>query len=346
MKLATAARTIAVVTFCAAPAFRAAAEDRARERLPAEVPAPAAPEAGAAVPLPLDGLVASVNGETITIADVMRELPAVMGDVRKRPDAPRDGEALFRAAFREALDSLVDRRLVVQKYWAGEQRIPPHAIDRTTAEILEDRYGGNLQNLLADLASDRMTYAEWRDKMEERMIVASMRHGYADGSAHVSPAEISRAYEARKKELVRTERVKVRLASFSGADAAEAAADAALACGDGGGAAAFDSLAAAGTPGVSVQDMGFVDPAADLAPSLAAACAALEDGEVSPPVELGGSAFLLFREATEGAGVRPLSEVWDEIRSELLAEKKAALFKAWIRHLRNDAVITESLPFD
>lgn len=308
----------------------------------ADAPAAAGSAAKAA---PVDALVARVNGEAVTIADVMREIQPAISSVRRRPDAPRDEEELFRAAFREALDGIVDRRLVVQKYWEGEQRLPPHAIDRTTAEILEDRYGGNIQNLLSDLATERMTYAEWRDKMQERLIVASMRHSFADGSAHVSAAEIAAAYEARKAEFARPARTKVRLASFSGDAAETAAAEAAAEAAKSGAAAAFARLAEGGTPGASVQDMGFVLPEEDLAPALAKAVTALADGAASAPVEIGGTWFLVFREESETSDVKPLSEVWDGLRSELLAEKRAAAFRNWIGHLRKEAVIEETLPF-
>ena len=306
----------------------------------------AAGAAGAAGSLPVDAKVATVNGEAVTIADVMRELQGAVAAVRRRPDAPKDEEALFRAAFREALDGIVDRKLVIQKYWDGDQRIPPHAIDRSTAEILEDRYGGNIQNLLADLAADRMSYAEWRDKMLERLIVASMRHTFADGSAHVSAGEIAAAYEARKEEFARTARTKVRLAAFSGDGAAAASAAAAgklAACRPEALAEEFSKLAG---PGADVQDLGFVLPEEDLAPAVAKALSALPDGGVSAPVEIGGSWFVVFREDSEKGDVKPLAEVWDELRSRLLSEKRAEAFKAWIRHLRADAVIEESIPFD
>ncbi len=77
--------------FAACAAFAAPGED---------VPDPATPEDGAKA-APVDALVARVNGETVTISDVMREIPAALAAARKRPDAPGDEEALFRSAFRE-----------------------------------------------------------------------------------------------------------------------------------------------------------------------------------------------------------------------------------------------------
>ncbi|MBQ7667375.1 MAG: hypothetical protein IJS46_05195, partial [Kiritimatiellae bacterium] len=82
------------------------------------------------------------------------------------------------------------------------------------------------------------------------------------------------------------------------------------------------------------------------APALAAAVAETADGAVSKPVELGESVFLAFRAESENSGAKPLSEVWDELRKGLIAKKKAELFKAWIGHLRADAVIVETLPWD
>ncbi|MBQ7667657.1 MAG: SurA N-terminal domain-containing protein, partial [Kiritimatiellae bacterium] len=188
------------------------------------VPAALAAAAPPLASFPVDAQVATVNGESIAISDVMRELPATLRSPAFANAGAMPEEALFRAAFREALDTLVDRALVLQRYWAGDQRLPAHAIDKTVAEIIEDRYGGNLQNLLEDLAAERMTYAEWRDRMQERLIVASMRHGFADGLAYVSPSEISEEYERRKPEFARTGWVMVLGAAFSGAGAATDAA--------------------------------------------------------------------------------------------------------------------------
>lgn len=296
--------------------------------------------------LPVDAQVASVNGETISVSDVMRELPSVLRSRSLSAEGSLSAEDAFRAAFREALDALIDRTLVLQKYWAGEQRLPAHAIDRTTAEIIEDRYGGNLQNLLSDLAAERMTYAEWRDKMQERLIVASMRHSFADGLAHVSPSEIAAAYEAEKARFAKSGSMDVRLAVFSGPEAQEKASAVLAECSEKGTAAVFDTIESDSSPKCSVQDLSGINPEADLAPAIAEAVAKISDGEVSGPVSLGESVFLVFRKSTATAGYKPLSEVWDELRSAILAKKKDALFKSWTGHLRSDAVIVKTLPWD
>ena len=166
----------------------------------------------------VDRQVAVVNGRSISFSDVVRDVPAFLAEIRAEPDAPKDPEQAFRLAFRRALDEAENRALVLLKYEEGEMRLPDHAADRYTAEILQSRYGGNRQRLLEELAERGMTYAEWRERAEEGMVVAAMRQHFVDGGAHVSPNEVAQAYEARKASFVRPARMHLRVVSVPAAD--------------------------------------------------------------------------------------------------------------------------------
>ena len=300
------------------------------------------PSAAAAQPSasPVDSQVAVVNGRAITYSEVLRELPAHALALRDDPDAPTDPEQFFRAAFRRALDEAENHALVLQKYEQSEMRLPPHAIDRYTAEILQSRYNGNLQELQKDLAVQNMTYAEWRSRKEEGMIVAAMRHSFVDGNASVSPNEVVQAYEARAASFVRPARMHLRIVSVPAADTNAAAAFAArLAAGEG-----FDAVAAELCPGQD-GDYGFVGGDNALAPMFMEAAAGLADGAAAGPIELAGKSYFLHRIESEEAKSVPLAEAWDGIREELLAARREALFKAWTGHLRAEASIRETLPW-
>ena len=80
--------------------------------------------AGAAGTVVVDSLVASVNGEPVTLSDVREAMPRHLDAARREMSAGRDPNALVRAAFTNALREVEDRRLVVQKYWAGQARLP------------------------------------------------------------------------------------------------------------------------------------------------------------------------------------------------------------------------------
>ena len=306
--------------------------------LAALLAAPAGAEPGAGL---VDRQVAVVNGRSISFSDVARDLPPFLAEVRADPNAPKDPEQAFRLAFRRALDEAENRTLVLLKYEEGEMRLPDHAADRYTAEMLQSRYGGNRQRLLEDLAQRGMTYSEWRERAEEGMVVAAMRQHYVDGNVHVSPNEIAQAYEARKASFVRPARMHLRVVSVPASDTNAVSSFAArLAAGE-----PFGEVAAALAPGQD-GDYGFVGADNALAPMFMDAAAALADGGAAGPIELAGKAYFLHRIESEAARTTPLSEAWDGLREELTAERRDALFRAWTGHLREAASIRETLPWD
>ena len=220
-------------------------------------------------------------------------------------------------------------------------RLPEHAIDRYAAEILQNRYNGNLQELQRQLAAQNSTYAEWRSRMEERMIVASMRQTFVDGNAQVSPNEIAAAWEARKAEFSKPARMHLRVVSVPAEDAEAAASFAArLAAGE-----AFDAVAADLAPGQD-GDYGFVGEDNALAPPFMEAAAAVADGAAAGPVELGGKAYFVHRVASEGASTVSLSEAWETLREDLVSARRRELFETWTGRLRAAASIRETLPWD
>ena len=301
----------------------------------AAAPAGAAPAGGL-----VDGQVAVVNGRAITFSEVVRDVPLHAEALRAEGAAPADAEALFRAAFRRALDEAENRELVLQKYEQGEMRLPEHAIDRFAAETLQTRHAGNLQELQRQLAARGETYAEWREGLQKQMIVMSMRQTFVDGHAAVSPNEIAAAYEARRAEFSRPARMHLRVVSVPAADTNAVAAFAArLAAGEG-----FGAVAADLAPGQD-GDYGFVGGDNALAPLFMDAAAALADGAAAGPLELAGKAYFLHRIESEGAKTIPLAEAWETLRSDLLAARRRELFRAWTGHLRAAASIRETLPW-
>lgn len=298
-----------------------------------------------AEPQLVDGVAAVVNGETVTIAEVMRQLPPYLEDLRHERGRSSDSEALFKEAFRLALDDLENKTLVLQKYYAGDQRIPPHAVDRQAAEVLENRFHGNYAELQAELARSRMTYTEWKKSLEERLIVFTMRASYAAGVSRVSPAEVTKAYEERKDEFSTPAKIHVKLIAVPAADT-NAVAECTRRLGEAG--EDFSAVARELSKDSRAKDggdYGMIAPAEEFAPALADVIAKMKKDSVSEPVPVGSSVYWLWRgEATE-AVVTPLEQAWDKLENTLLEEKRDAAFKTWIGRLREKADIRETLPF-
>ena len=297
-----------------------------------------------AEPIPVDSVVASVNGDPVLLSDVKAALRAgpFVEDARRAlpPDAPEDD--VLRAAFAAALADLEDRKLIVRKYREGELRMPDFAVDRAAAERVEKHYGGDLHALQLDLAREGMTYSEWKDGVEENLIVTMMRQTFVNANVHVSPGDVARAWETNRAAYVEAPRVRVAMAAFPAADTnAPAEFRARLSAGE-----RFEWLVSQATDEqrrLGAGDYGWIDPAAKLAPAFADAVAALPDGGVGEVV-LGETRYLVARLESEKRAVPTLAETWERIEEDLWSKASDALYRSWIASLRDGAAIREFVP--
>lgn len=305
----------------------------------------AAIAARAEEPFRVDSLVASVNGEPVTLSDVQSSLRPFLAEARRAmpAEAVRDPRAVYRVAFTNALAELENRRLVVQKYREGDLRMPDYAVDREAAANVERLYGGDMHALQLELGREGRTYSEWKADLEESLIVRMMRQTFVNGSVHVSPAEVVRAWETRRSDYVPAARIHVAIAVFPAGDSeATAAFLGRVAQGE-----KFEALVAEPSDEeriLGAGDYGWIDPAAELAPAFASTVLALRDGKASPPVVVGDHQYVICRVASEKVAEPTLAEVWDRIEEDLWTKASDALYRDWVAGLRQGAAIREFLP--
>ena len=306
--------------------------------------AAAAGAARAAGPVPVDALAATVNGDPIAVSDVLSAIRPYLADARRALPLENDPEVLWRVAFTNALHDLENKRLVLQKYWAGEARMPDYAVDRTATERIEKQYGGDVHALQLELARDGLTYSDWKDMIEEQLIVATMRQTYVNANVRVSPADVARAWKTRRAEFAPAPRVRVAMAVFPAGDTEKTSAFLArVAAGE-----RFVDLVSSPSDEermLGAGDYGFVDPAAGLAAPFASTVLALADGKVSPPVVLGDWQYLVCRVETEKTEEATLAAAWERVEDALWSEAAERQFSSWISHLREGAAIRE-FPFE
>lgn len=289
----------------------------------------------------VDGVAAFVNGEAITIRDVVTGIPEQLREMATDPafrDLSRDD--VFAAAYTAALEECIDRNLIVQAYWDGEQRIPESALLRTMNEVIESRYSGNVATLQADLAKTRMTYADWKKMMEKQIIIRSMRQTYVSSNIHISPKEIAETYANRKQELSEPEKVHVLTLALTNDDAfKENLAGFRQRLDE---KESFESIARDLSVDVMADaggDYGWIVPNETLAPKLAAAVNAIKDGELSEPVELGQNTYILFRKDSQPAKALTLRDVQEQIERERYEQEATRIYTHWTERLRNTAKI-------
>ncbi len=289
----------------------------------------------------VDGVAAFVNGEAITIRDVVTGIPDQLRTMASDP-AMRDKsqQEVFEAAFKTSLEECIDRRLIVEEYWAGEQRIPESALVKSLNEVIESRYNGDVAALQSDLAKSRLTYSDWKTIMEEQIIIRSMRQSFVNANIHISPNEIAAAYTGQKSQLTEPEKINVLTFALTSNDTLTnnlAIFRSRLANGD-----EFETVAKALSADAMAEaggDYGWIVPDEVLAPVLASAIKTLKDGEMSTPLPLGDKQYIVFRKATRPSKTLTLREAQEQIERGLYEKEAQRLYKSWIARLRSSAQI-------
>ncbi len=290
-----------------------------------------------APPLLLDGVAAEVGAERITIAETMtaaRDLAALM----KIPAGEQT--ARLRELYAKALDELVARRLILQAYRDSEQKLQPWMVERRVETIIEEHFGGDRSRLQAQLAKENLTFEHWRQRMEDEMVLAAMRHQHVDGQVSVAPAEV-RAFHAtnsaafalpgpvRVGMILLTPRQGEEPAAF--ADRARALHASLLAGAD------FEALAraeSAESHAGNGGDWGYVKPEEVFKEEIVAALEALPPGGISAPIISDGGCYIV-RKIAERPDLRlPLEEAWPAIEARLRRVQSEQRFRDWIGSLK------------
>lgn len=289
----------------------------------------------------VDGLAASVNGESVTVRDVFMGVPDQLRLLaRKEEMRGKSREETFKAAYEASLKESIDRKLIVQAYWAAEQRVPQNIMDQAASGIIETRYGGDAAALKDDLAKSRMTYEDWRKMVEEQTIIRSMRQTFVGSNIHISPNAIASEYSNRKQDLKIPEKAHVLMLALPADETFPtnyARFKERLGLGETFYAIAkdisVDSLADAG------GDYGWIVPDEVLAKPLADTVAGLKDGTISEPVELAGKNYIVSRAGTQPEKEVSLREAQAGIERELYNKEAERIYGSWMSRLRNGARI-------
>jgi hypothetical protein len=292
----------------------------------------------------VDGVAAYVNEHIITLSDVM----IVIEPVRRQLMQKYRGEALqerLDAAFDNALNTLVDRFLVLDAYEKQGGRLPEWAVDQRAEEMIDDMFGGDREALMRALQAEKMTYEEWRETIERQMIVQSMRSANVDQYVQITPGRVRAYYESHADEFRQAAQVHVRMMVLTPelvADHVERKdrADELVKRARGG--EDFGNLATQFSGGSHAEeggDWGWIDPALELRSELAQLVESTETGRVSDAVKITDSFYIIKVEGRREATVAPLSEVYTRIERELRQKEIQSGYAIWIARLKEDAFV-------
>ena len=296
-----------------------------------------------------NGLAATVNGRPIIWSEVneslknqLRQIDAQISDASKAADL----KAKLRA---EALDSLIDRELILAEYEkiSGGQPIKAQYVDEDIKEFVRTTYEGDNDKFLKELQSYGMTVKKFRGVRETMLKIQMMRSHASKDVGIVTPDDKAKFLKDHPDLFREKDYIKLRSITVSkiGGDVSTTPADQkklvqeirqrVLKGGDFASEAktySVDSHAANG------GDWGTIDKSA-MSGKMAAAAFSLKEKSVSEIIEDSDNYYLFYIDAKQPGKLKPMSEVEPELEKMAQVEARQKLYDAWIKRVRAKANI-------
>jgi len=287
----------------------------------------------------VDGVVAYVNEHVITGGDVIEAVQPILPQLLSAYKG-EDRQAKIKKVYEDALNSLVERHLIIDAYEKMEQKIPDWAIDQRINEIIRDSFNDDRANLMTALTKGKMTFEEWRTQVKGHIVVSAMRGERVERHTRVTPDAIRKAYDQNQTKYRTPDTVWLRLIALKhGASAEDAAAKRKAAdeikkqldAGED-----FAAVAKAKSEGSKAEnggDLGWMAPRM-LRPELATAAAAMKPSDISGVIETKDDLYIIKLEGRKEGAVPSFEEVQAKIEQDLRQEEASALYDAWIDSLK------------
>ncbi len=281
---------------------------------------------------PVDAIVASVDGEPVTMRD-LKAFSAAHGVPLPEDDSPESVRTR-----RDALHGLLEDKVLEMELKTFAAAVDDRAIDRYIEKVRERSHASEAE-LRAELTQHGMTWAQYRKQVKLDLQKMEMIDHRVRQKINITPEQIKAYYDGHRQEFtVKDEQfelaqILVAVAPDAPADKraaarkkAEALRKQALAGED------FSDLARKNSDDESAAkggELGTFGPD-EILDQIKVAVAKLDSGQISEIVETSHGFHILKVEQHRRPGVRPLSELREEIRDRI---EDAALqdgIKRWV----------------
>lgn len=288
----------------------------------------------------VDSVLASINGEPITLLDILLE----SGKEEARLSAMFTGERRYEETSklrRRIVEEIVSRRLVYDSYKAN-----PFPIERQYIEDMLDSLAGSMgdgtrKGLERRAKTLGTTLEELREKAKEKIAVDVMLMEFCDRQVSITPKDVFEHYQSHPEDWTKPARVELQLllvGKKDSKDAAEACERIKSRLKDGD---PFKLLVMelsegpnAGAGGV----MGAIDKD-KLRPEFAQGLKEAKTGDVVGPVETPEGFYFIKMLSESAAETAPFEKAAPEIKRNLETSAKEAKRASYLEKLKDKAVV-------
>ncbi len=290
----------------------------------------------------VDAVAAVVNGEVITLSEVMMATALKEREIRQT----LAGEAAIREIKKvraEALEELIDRKLIVQEFNKKGLTLPERYVRERIESLIREEFGGDRAAFIKTLKAQGFTLKRFEQMETDKLIVQAMRSQFAGGSFVASPAKVQEYYNRNIEKFSSEPQVKLRMITLvkndsEGVNSRKVAEEIHAKIKSGTDFARMAQMYSEDSNSESGGDWGWIDKNT-LNPQLTNIAFQLKPGELSGVIEAREAYYIMLAEAQRGGGRKPLSQVRKEVEQRVIAEQRQAAFKEWTATLRKKAYI-------
>ncbi len=313
------------------PAFASKKEEQAAPPPAPVEPPESADEAVEASTPAVDRVVASVDGDPITMREV-KDFASQNGQPIETNDFASSDTA------RTAVKALIGQKLLEQEVKKYDDKVDEAQVDKYIEQLRMDKHMSDAE-FRAQLQASGMSYDDLRKHARLDLEKAMMVEQEVRAKINIPEADIQAYYDAHKadftitKERLRLSQILISLpANPTPAQVAAAQKKAEMIRARAIKGDDFSDLARVYSDDDSKSnggELGWFAPG-DINDSILAAVKPLKPGEVSAPVRTSHGIHIVKLEEHQVPGVVPLSEVKAQIRSQLTDQQTSAQLEKWV----------------
>ena len=284
----------------------------------------------------VDGIAAVVNGEVITVYEVLQDTQPLESRLRRQ----YEGEELknkIEELRKNVAERLIEHELLYAQFENSEYQLPSEFVEQNVNRIVVNRTGGNWEQFRQQLREQGMTLADFREELKKRLAVDVLLEQKIRRQITVTPAEIADYYQQHLEAYRQGAQVKLSVIAVSKRDASEREVEERIEAirnrlekGE-----PFASVAEALSDDVSRKrggELGWIKVEGGRQAFIDAA-RKLAKGEVSPPLDLDDAVYVIKVTGRKEARNVPLAKVSEEIEQKIRQIKEKRQLDSYIEKL-------------
>ncbi len=291
-----------------------------------------------------NAVVAIIDEKVITFDELRRETAPLVPRIADEATSLEDFQKRIVDVYREVLKNMVDRILIIKDFRTKGHKVPKYYLDNEFNDFITTEFNGDRAAFLNYLQSQNKTIRQFRQDLEEKLVVGYMRNQMRRNQAEISPERIAQYYTENKNHFYQDEGVRLRqimLAPYANESAELLLQEADRIVKGLKEDASFADLARRYSQDEKRRtggDWGWINRK-DIRKELGDVAFKLNAGEFSEPILLDKHVFILFVEEKRDSGIQPLDKVRDQIEFTLSGNLARESQEKWLERLRRKAYI-------